>query len=152
MQKVMNRRGPRGNTRPPGRRDSRRPGAGTRRVPPRVPPHPTELFTQRLLLVLSGDRPLHWFARHAAHQAFDDLLWLVERRALLPGAGPRPTVHGIGHFEPAPGSFEVFARIAVGPRLHALAFRLALGEDRRWRCTAVELGGRPPREEQELSG
>ncbi|MET8470411.1 Rv3235 family protein [Streptomyces sp. NPDC006422] len=148
MQKVMNRRAPRANNRPPTRRDSRRPGTVPRRVPPQVPPHPTELFTQRLLLVLSGDRPLHWFARHAAHQAFDDLVWLVDRRVLLPGAGPgpRPTVRGIGHFEPAPGSYEVFARIAVGPRLHALAFRLTRSADHRWRCTAVELDGRPPRD------
>ncbi|MFI0237015.1 Rv3235 family protein [Streptomyces sp. NPDC016845] len=139
----MSRQGPRGTTRPPSRRDSRRPAV--RRVPPAAPPHPTELFTQRLLLVLCGTRPPHWFARYTADRAYDDLLWLVARRPLGTG-GRRPTIHEIGYFEAAADTFEVFARITAGPRLHALAFRMYLSEDRRWRVTAVELGGRPPRQ------
>lgn len=145
MQKVMTRRGPRRTTRPPSRRDTRRPAPA--RIPPQAPPHPSEVFTERLLLVLCGHRPPHWFARHTAHQAYDDLLWLVDRRP-LGLSGPRPTIHRIGDFEPAPGTYEVFASITAGPRLHALAFRLTLGRDHRWRVTAVELDGRPPREEQ----
>lgn len=143
MQKVMTRRGPRSTTRPPSRRDSRRPAE--RRVPPQAPPHPTELFTQRLLLVLCGHKPPHWLARHTADRAYDDLLWLVARRSLGTG-GRRPTIHRIGHFEPSEGTFEVFARITAGTRLHALAFRLHLSHDDRWRVTAVELDGRPPRD------
>ncbi|WP_338699617.1 Rv3235 family protein [Streptomyces sp. Q6] len=140
----MNRQGPRRSTRPPTRRDSRRPV----RVAPQPPPHPTELFTDRLLLVLTGHKPLHWFARHATGHGFEDLLWLLDHRP-LPRTGPQPTIHDIGRFEPDPGVYEVFARISVGPRLHALAFRMARAEDRRWRCTAVELGGRPPRDSDE---
>ncbi|WP_069886987.1 Rv3235 family protein [Streptomyces luteocolor] len=107
-------------------------------MPPNPPPHPTELFAERLVLVLSGQRPMHWVARHIANTAFDDLARLAEHRPLC-ADGHRPTVHRIGHYQPHPEAYEVFARVATGPRLRALAFRLALGADRRWRCTAVEL-------------
>ncbi|MEW1924385.1 MULTISPECIES: Rv3235 family protein [unclassified Streptomyces] len=131
-------------TRPPGRTDPRRPAAArtpTRppRTPPQPPPHPTELFTERLLLVLSGQKPVHWAARHIAHTAFDDLTRLAERTPLTVN-GRRPTIHRIGHYEPCPGVYEVFARIGTGATLSALAFRLHLGADQRWRCTAVEVG------------
>ncbi|MEV7198025.1 Rv3235 family protein [Streptomyces sp. NPDC093510] len=133
--------------RPPTRRDSRRPtpsGApettprpvpGT--IPAQPPPHPTEVFTERLLLVLSGQRPMHWVARHIANTAFDDLARLAELRPLCTD-GHRPTIHRIGHYQPQPETYEVFARIATGPRLRALAFRLTLGADLKWRCTAVQ--------------
>ncbi|MFK4071100.1 Rv3235 family protein [Streptomyces sp. NPDC029674] len=127
-------------TRPPTRRDSRRPSARERRpgtIPAQPPPHPTELFAERLLLVLSGQRPVHWVARHIANTAFDDLARLAERGPLRTD-GHRPTIRRIGHYQPQPETYEVFARIATGPRLRALAFRLTLGADRRWRCTAVE--------------
>lgn len=151
MQKVMTRPRPRPvptSTRPPGRTDPRRPTAArtprtpTRplRTPPQPPPHPTELFTERLLLVLSGQRPVHWAARHIAHTAFDDLTRLADQTPLNVN-GRRPTIHRIGHYEPRPGVYEVFARIGAGPALRALAFRLHLGADQRWRCTAVEVGG-----------
>ncbi|WP_306324186.1 MULTISPECIES: Rv3235 family protein [unclassified Streptomyces] len=144
VQKVLSKRDPRRvTTRPPNRRDPRRPTE--RRRSPQPPPHPTEHFTQLLLLVLGGHRPPHWFARHTADRAYDDLLWLVDRRP-LGTTGPRPTVHDIGHCALSAYVYEVFARIAVGPRLHALAFRLHLHSDRRWRVTAVELDGRPPRD------
>lgn len=148
MQKVMTRPRTRpaapAPTRPPGRTDSRRPTAARTtprplRTPPQPPPHPTELFTERLLLVLSGQKPVHWAARHIAHTAFDDLTRLAEG-APLNVNGRRPTIHRIGHYEPRPGVYEVFARIGTGPTLRALAFRLHLGEDQRWRCTAVEVG------------
>ncbi|MFG2503837.1 Rv3235 family protein [Streptomyces sp. NPDC048441] len=131
-------------TRPPNRRDPRRPTAATRplRTPPQPPPHPTELFTERLLLVLSGQKPVHWAAPHITHTAFDDLARLAERTPLTVN-GRRPTVHRIGHYEPRPGVYEVFARIGTGPTLRALAFRMALGADERWRCTAVEVGTAP---------
>ncbi|MEV5612887.1 Rv3235 family protein [Streptomyces sp. NPDC052225] len=140
----MNRQGPRRTTRPPTRRDSRRPA----RITPQPPPHPTELFADRILLVLTGHKPLHWFARHTTGHAFEDLLWLLAHRP-LPRTGPRPRVHDIGRCQPDTGVYEVFARIAVGPRLHALAFRMTFTEDRRWRCTAVELDTRPPRDTYE---
>ncbi|MFH8606737.1 Rv3235 family protein [Streptomyces sp. NPDC018029] len=131
--------------RPPTRRDSRRPSNRERppgTIPAQPPPHPTEVFAERLLLVLSGQRPMHWVARHIANTAFDDLARLAELRPLCAG-GHRPTIHRIGHYQPHPETYEVFARVATGPRLRALAFRLTLGADRRWRCTAVETDPRP---------
>ncbi|CCK29668.1 hypothetical protein BN159_5289 [Streptomyces davaonensis JCM 4913] len=170
--------------RPPGRRDTRRPGgtpprtpsgrlrtpsaaprtpgdptATTRRtatlesplvppqtprrpIPPTVPqPRPTDVFADRLLAVLSGQRPVHCMLRHTAGRAYDDLAWLAERGPLRARHGTRPVVRDIGYYVPSPGAIEVFARIGAGDRLRAMAFRLEQGADLRWRCTAVELGG-----------
>ncbi|MEU5582950.1 Rv3235 family protein [Streptomyces huasconensis] len=155
MRKVMTRPRPRPSTsrpptgrpsasrpstgRPPTRGDSRRPAdRRPRTVPAQPPPHPTEVFAERLLLVLSGQRPLHWAARHIANTAYDDLARLAEITPLSTD-GHRPTIQRVGHYQPHPEAYEVFARVATGPRLRALAFRLVLGADRRWRCTAVEL-------------
>ncbi|MFH9004432.1 Rv3235 family protein [Streptomyces afghaniensis] len=126
---------------------------------PRVPaqhPHrpapvprllPTDLFADLLLAVLSGHRPVHSMLRHTRGRAYDELAWLAERGPLRT-RGARPVVRDIGYFEPRPGAIEAFARIGAGDRLRAMAFRLELGQDLRWRCTAVELGGpRPPRAE-----
>ncbi|MEU6179437.1 Rv3235 family protein [Streptomyces coeruleorubidus] len=125
----------------------------TPRVPaqsPRRPaPHPlpTDLFADLLLAVLSGHRPVHSMLRHTRGRAYDELAWLAERGPLRT-RGARPVVRDIGYFEPRPGAIEAFARIGAGDRLRAMAFRLELGQDLRWRCTAVELGGpRPPRAE-----
>lgn len=150
MRKVMTRRPaatrpPAG--RPPTRKDTRTsrvparppaPGRPHGLVPAQPPPHPTELFTERLVLVLSGQRPVHWLARHIAGTAYDELARLAELSPLC-ADGRRPAVHRIGHYQPHPDAYEVFARVATGPRLRALAFRLALGADRKWRCTAVEV-------------
>lgn len=102
---------------------------------------PTDLFADRLLAVLSGQRPVHWMLRHTAGRAYDDLIRLAERSPLRT-RGSRPRVHDIGYYVPRDGALEVFARIAAGDRLRALAFRLELGQDLRWRCTAVETGTR----------
>ncbi|QES41933.1 hypothetical protein DEJ49_13815 [Streptomyces venezuelae] len=155
MRKVMTRPRPRPTTtrppggRPPTRKDSRTtPRTGptptavattSRPIPAQPPPHPTEIFAERLVLVLSGQRPMHWVARHIANTAFDELARLAELRPLRTD-GHRPTIHRIGHYQPHPETYEVFARVATGPRLRALAFRLTLGADRKWRCTAVETG------------
>ncbi|WP_234425748.1 Rv3235 family protein, partial [Streptomyces kebangsaanensis] len=103
-------------------------------------PVATDLFAERLLAVLSGQRPVHWMLRHTAGRAYDELAWLAERGALRT-RGARPVVRDIGYYEPRPGAVEAFARIGAGDRLRAMAFRLEQGRDRRWRCTAVELGG-----------
>ncbi|MER7349499.1 Rv3235 family protein [Streptomyces aurantiacus] len=126
--------------RPPGRHDPRRPASRPRRIPAQPPPHPAELFTELLLLVLSGQRPVHAVARHVAHTAYDDLVRLAERLPLRSVGGHRPAVQRVGHYEVRPGVFEVFARVGAGPALRALAFRLHRGDDERWRCTAVEVG------------
>ncbi|MFE6400755.1 Rv3235 family protein [Streptomyces alboflavus] len=133
-------------TRPPGRHDTRVPEPRRPHrplTPVQPPPHPTELFTERLMLVLSGQRPLHWVARHIAHTAYDDLARLAESRPLGTVGGHRPAVHRVGHYEVRPGVFEVFARVGAGTALRALAFRLHRGDDQRWRCTAVEVAGPP---------
>ncbi|GAA2762884.1 hypothetical protein GCM10010103_19250 [Streptomyces paradoxus] len=125
---------------------------------PRVPPQglrptaipqplPTDVFADLLVAVLSGHRPVHSMLRHTRGRAYDELAWLAERGPLRT-RGARPVVRDIGYFEPRPGAIEAFARVGAGDRLRAMAFRLELGQDRRWRCTAVELGGpRPPRPE-----
>ncbi|MYS88331.1 MULTISPECIES: Rv3235 family protein [Streptomyces] len=116
---------------------------------PAPAPHrlPTDLFADLLLAVLSGHRPVHSMLRHTRGRAYDELTWLAERGPLRT-RGTRPVVRDIGYFEPRPGAIEAFARIGAGDQLRAMAFRLELGQDLRWRCTAVELGGpRPPRAE-----
>ncbi|GGT15020.1 Rv3235 family protein [Streptomyces chromofuscus] len=168
MNKVMTRTAQRHPaSRPPSRRDTRRPGgsppraqgtgparsasAVTRTGPARsasavtrplaVPqPRPTDLFADRLLLVLSGRRPVHAMLGYTAGPAYDDLARLAEHGPLR-ARGPRPVIRDIGYCEPRPGAIEAFARIGTGDRLRAMAFRLELGRDNRWRCTAVELGG-----------
>ncbi|MFE9452723.1 Rv3235 family protein [Streptomyces sp. NPDC006739] len=177
MNKVMTRTAqPRPGARPPGRRDPRRPAATpsrtphTRTAPPAAvtapgtvpaatdtacagpetaapPLRPTDVFADRLLAVLSGRRPVHWMLRHTAGRAYDELAQLAERGPLRT-RGARPVVRDIGYYVPRTGAIEVFARIAAGDRLRAMAFRLEQGPDLRWRCTAVELGGpRPPRDD-----
>ncbi|MFD0315355.1 Rv3235 family protein [Streptomyces flavalbus] len=156
-------------SRPPSRRDSRRPTGPSRTGPtdgrppttPRHPtsrttaprpstprPRPTDVFADRLLAVLSGRRPVHWMLGQTAGRAYDELTHLAEHGPLRPLTGARtahPVIRDIGYFEPRPGALEAFARVLTGDRLRAMAFRLELGDDLRWRCTAVELDGpRPP--------
>ncbi|MEV7243689.1 Rv3235 family protein [Streptomyces sp. NPDC093248] len=155
MNKVMSRgtAQPRPRHRPPTRHDSRRPGGAPPRTPVRdraatasvaagAGPRPTDLFADRLLAVLSGRRPVHWMLRHTAGRAYDELVLLAERGPLRT-RGTRPVVRDIGYYVPRAGALEVFARIAAGDHLRAMAFRLEQGPDHRWRCTAVELGPRP---------
>ncbi|MEU0410359.1 Rv3235 family protein [Streptomyces griseorubiginosus] len=113
---------------------------------PLVPqPRPTDRFADLLLAVLSGQRPVHSMLRHTAGRAYDELAWLAERGPLRT-RGTRPVVRDIGYYVPRPGAVEAFARIGAGDQLRAMAFRLEQGQDLRWRCTAVELGGpRAPR-------
>ncbi|MFE6524318.1 Rv3235 family protein [Streptomyces sp. NPDC057794] len=149
------RRSPNGTTPPPAVPSDpalpRTTPQGSPRVPARTPrrplprPLPTDLFADLLVAVLSGHRPVHSMLRHTRGRAYDELAWLAERGPLRT-RGARPVVRDIGYCEPRPGAIEAFARIGAGDRLRAMAFRLELGQDLRWRCTAVELGGpRPPR-------
>ncbi|MGW3955264.1 Rv3235 family protein [Streptomyces sp. NPDC004752] len=110
-----------------------------------LPPRPTDLFADRLLAVLSGQRPVHWMLRHTVGRAYDELARLAEHGPLRT-RGARPVVRDIGYYVPRRGAIEAFARIGAGDQLRAMAFRLEQGPDLRWRCTAVELGGpRAPR-------
>ncbi|WP_306189359.1 Rv3235 family protein [Streptomyces sp. MK5] len=104
-------------------------------------PLAADVFADRLLAVLSGQRPVHWMLRHTSGRAYDDLARLAEHGPLR-ARGTRPVVRDIGYYEPRPGAVEAFARIGAGEQLRAMAFRLERGRDRRWRCTAVELGRR----------
>ncbi|MCX2928313.1 Rv3235 family protein [Streptomyces sp. NEAU-W12] len=130
---------------------AREPAPAAPRAPVRTPrrpvpqPRPTDHFAELLLAVLSGQRPVHSMLRHTAGRAYDELADLAERGPLRT-RGTRPVVRDIGYYVPREGALEVFARIGAGDRLRAMAFRLEQGNDLRWRCTAVELGGpRPPR-------
>ncbi|MFF3851425.1 Rv3235 family protein [Streptomyces sp. NPDC002328] len=125
------------------------PGPDEATVPAQTPrrplappqPRPTDLFADRLLAVLSGRRPVHCMLRHTVGHAYDDLAHLAENGPLRFPHGVSPVVRDIGYYVPRPGAIEAFARIGAGDRLRAMAFRLELGPDHRWRCTAVELGG-----------
>src|SRR5690348_4668562 len=99
MNKAMSRTAapPRPRHRPPPRPDTRRPAAPPPRPPARSrtrtaarpdpaptppaaavrQPRPTDLFAERLLAVLSGQRPVHWMLRHTAGRAYDDLAHLA---------------------------------------------------------------------------
>ncbi|WP_269857668.1 Rv3235 family protein [Streptomyces sp. RPT161] len=141
-------------TAPPARRDNRRPGPpgpGSPGPRPHRPGHHTSAdtarqaqphwwFADRLVEVLSGRRPAAWMLGHTSGEAAYERLWqLASQGALRPPKGhPAPRVHGCGYRAPAPGVREAFARVRFGDTLRALAFRLELGTDRRWRCTALE--------------
>ncbi|MFF3768395.1 Rv3235 family protein [Streptomyces sp. NPDC001922] len=142
---------------PPGRRDSRRPGAAgaapwaalRRRERERQPRY---WFADRLLLTLSGQKPVHWMLGHTLGGAYDQLVLLAPLAPLRPSGpaspgspgpgspGPAPYVGRCDEYRPEPGVIEAFARIVYGDRVRALAFRLEQGPDDRWRCSAVELG------------
>jgi hypothetical protein len=138
-------------TAPPARHDTRRPGPGPGRLrPPEVSPADAARqrqahywFADRLLEVLSGQRPAGWMLRHMSGEATYDRLWqLAAQGVLRPPAGqPTPIVKRCDKRAPAPDVLEAFARIASGDALRALAFRLERGLDQRWRCTAVDFFG-----------
>jgi hypothetical protein len=137
-------------TAPPARRDTRRPSQPGRRRPFAVSPADAARqrqahywFADRLLEVLSGQRPAGWMLRHmAGGDAYDRLWQLAAQGVLRPPAGrPAPVVERCDKRAPAPDVLEAFARIASGETLRALAFRLERGIDRRWRCTAVDFTG-----------
>ncbi|MFH8790788.1 Rv3235 family protein [Streptomyces roseoverticillatus] len=134
---------PGAGTAPPRRTDARRPhaapAAARRRERERLPRY---WFAERLLLTLSGQRPVHWMLGHTLGAAYDQLAVLAPYAPLRPAPpGRSPAVRHCDEFRPSPGVIEAFARIAAGDRLLALAFRLEHCTDQRWRCSAVELGG-----------
>lgn len=146
-------------TGPPGRRDSRRPGGSPQRTPPTGGPQAAALraaalrerinqppywFAHRLLLVLSGQQPVHSLLRHTRGPGYDALCRLARHAPLRPLGADRstPAVLAARGSTPQDGVIEAWARVTTGGRQRALAFRLEYCADRRWRCTAVELDGR----------
>ena len=107
---------------------------------PRRPLRPHQWFAERLLAVLSGQRPVHWMLGHTIGEAYDQLAELAPDAPL--GAGRRrPVVRTCHGTQPADGVVEAFASIATGEQVRAMAFRLEQGPDLRWRCAAIDLGG-----------
>ncbi|MFI5631058.1 Rv3235 family protein [Streptomyces sp. NPDC051664] len=127
-------------TRPAGRHDRRRPETvpSQRRTPQRML-RPHHWFAERLLAVLSGQRPVHWMLGHTIGEAYDQLAELAPATPLR-ARGARPVVRQCHGAQPAPGVVEACASIAAGEQVRAMAFRLEQGPDLRWRCAAVELG------------
>lgn len=98
-------------------------------------------FADRLLAVLSGQRPVHWMLGHTIGEGYEQLIRLAPGAPLRPAERVTPVVRDCGEYHPGPGVIEAFARIGSGERVSAMAFRLERGADQRWRCSAVELGG-----------
>ncbi|MGA4862129.1 Rv3235 family protein [Streptomyces lavendulocolor] len=115
------------------------PPGGTTASVTRAPLPPHILFAERLLAVLSGERPVHWMLGQTVGEAYDQLIRLAPATPLR-ARGARPVVRRCGGFPLRPGVVEAFASIAAGEQVRAMAFRLEQGTDRKWRCAAVELG------------
>ncbi|MBT2442854.1 hypothetical protein J7E93_22655 [Streptomyces sp. ISL-36] len=115
------------------------PSATRPRTAPRaLPPH--AVFAERLLAVLSGERPVHWMLGQTVGEAYEQLVQLAPQSPLRTH-GARPVIRRCA-VQPRPGAVEAFAVIAVGGGwVRAMAFRLEQGADRRWRCAAIELDG-----------
>ncbi|MFF9848278.1 Rv3235 family protein [Streptomyces litmocidini] len=114
-------------------------GGPTRTAPRTLPPH--TVFAERLLAVLSGERPVHWMLGHTVGAAYEQLVRLAPETPLR-SLGPRPVLRRCSVQVHSPQAVvEAFATIATGARVRAMAFRLERGEDQRWRCAAVELDG-----------
>ena len=109
----------------------------------RQPPY---WFANRLVLVLSGQRPVHTLLGHTRAAAYEQLSGLASHAPLRPRGADRrsPAVLDARGRRPRDGVIEAFARIVTGERQRAIAFRLELCPDRRWRCAAVELDGQSP--------
>ncbi|MEF9883245.1 Rv3235 family protein [Streptomyces sp. P9-A4] len=107
--------------------------------PRALPPH--TVFAERLLAVLSGERPVHWMLGHTVGEAYEQLVRIAPETPLR-SHGPRPVLRRCSvQVDEDRTALEAFATIATGPRVRAMAFRLERGEDQRWRCAAVELDG-----------
>ncbi|WP_245689253.1 Rv3235 family protein [Streptomyces chattanoogensis] len=109
---------------------------------------PHRWFAHQLLLTLSGQLPVHALLRHALPAAYDRLVELAPMAPLRPlarpgRAAPLPSLRKCGLCRPRDGVIEAFARIASGDRLRALAFRLELCADTRWRCATFDIGPMP---------
>ncbi|MFG2171399.1 Rv3235 family protein [Streptomyces niveus] len=124
-------------TRPPARRDPRRPARViSQRRRPSLQPH--ERFAEQLLAVLSGLRPVHSMLGQTIGEAYDQLVHLAPTTPLR-ARNTTPVIRTCRGFHPRPGVVEAWAVIAAGNQVRAMAFRLEQSPDLRWRCAAVEV-------------
>jgi hypothetical protein len=93
-------------------------------------------FTQAVVEVLAGDRPLSQLVRWTTSGVFDDLAGRIDASPTEPARG---VVRSLHVSEPADGVAEIAASVRRGQRCTALAIRLE-GLDGRWQCTALEVG------------
>ncbi|MFE1577023.1 Rv3235 family protein [Streptomyces fradiae] len=116
-------------------------GAATGSLPRLAPPY--VVFAERLLAVLTGERPVHWMLGQTIGDAYEQLVRLAPANPLRPvgtARRSRPVLRRCRSASPGPDVLEAYASIVTGARVQAMAFRLERGADRRWRCAAVELG------------
>lgn len=101
-------------------------------------------FSQAVVEVLGGDRPLPQLVRWTTRRVYLDL---ARRVRILGRTAPvqqrlrtvRPQVRSVHVFQPTPETAEVSVHVRHGQRSRALAARLELDEGR-WQCTALQLG------------
>jgi hypothetical protein len=101
-------------------------------------------FCQAIVEVIGGDRPAAQLVRWTSHDVYKDLNRRVRILGLTSNAAARgqvarPQVRSVRVCQPAPKIAEVAVHLQHGRRSRALAARLEI-IDRRWLCTALQLG------------
>jgi hypothetical protein len=101
-------------------------------------------FCQAIVEVIGGDRPASQLVRWTSRRVYTDLNRRVRILGLTSSAATRgqvarPHVRSVRVCRPARDIAEVAVHLQHGRRSRALAARLEL-IDRRWLCTALQLG------------
>ena len=101
-------------------------------------------FCQAIVEVIGGDRPVSQLVRWTSRRVYTDLNRRVRILGLTSNAASRgqvarPQVRSVRVCLPARNIAEVAVHLQHGRRSRALAARLEL-IDRRWLCTALQLG------------
>ena len=101
-------------------------------------------FTQAVLEVLGGDRPVSQLLRWTDVRVYQDLtrrVQILSRRAPASQRlrAVRPQVWSVRVYRPSAYAAEVSVHVRHGQRSRALAARLELSSGR-WQCTALEFG------------
>jgi hypothetical protein len=101
-------------------------------------------FCQAIVEVIGGDRPAAQLVRWTSRAVYTDLNRRVRILGLTSSAATRgqvarPQVRSVRVCQPAPNIAEVAVHLQHGRRSRALAARLET-IDRRWLCTALQLG------------
>jgi hypothetical protein len=96
-------------------------------------------FSQALVEVLAGDRPLAQLVRWTSTGVYDEVSGLIAGPGVARSDATRGVVRSVHVSEPADGVAEICALVRRGARSTAVALRLE-GLDGRWQCTALELG------------